>query len=44
LSHEKVLARVFELRDEVQAFLTTQEHMYAQVLGDDKWVAKLAHL
>jgi hypothetical protein len=39
-----VLTRVFELSDEVQVFLTLQEHELAESVSDDEWVAKLAHL
>jgi hypothetical protein len=28
----------------VQAFLTLQEHEYAQLLADDEWIAKLTYL
>jgi hypothetical protein len=44
VSCRKVLARVFELHDEVQSFLTLQEHECTQVIGDDQWVPKLTYL
>jgi hypothetical protein len=36
--------QVFELRDEVQAFLTLQEDEYAQLFAADEWIAKLSYL
>jgi uncharacterized membrane protein len=44
LSYGMVLSRVFYLHDELQAFLTLQEHEFAHLLADDEWIAKLAYL
>ena len=44
LSWGKVLARVYELREELKEFLTNQRSDYAQLLASDKWCAKLAYL
>ena len=40
----KVLARVYELREELKEFLTNQKSDYAQLLASDEWCAKLAYL
>lgn len=44
LSRGKVLTRMFELKEEVLAFLTIEGHEYADLFADDEWVSKLAYL
>ena len=44
LSQDKVLARVYELREEFKEFLTKQRSDYAQLLASDEWCGKLAYL
>ena len=40
----KVLAHVYELREELKEFLTNERSDYAQLLASDEWCAKLANL
>ena len=40
----KVLARVYELREELKEFLTNERSDYSQLLASDEWCAKLAYL
>ena len=44
LSRGKVLARVYELREELKEFLTNQRSDFAQLLASDKRCTKLAFL
>ena len=44
LSRVKVLAHVYELREELEEFLTNERSDYALLLASDKWSAKLAYL
>ena len=43
-SRGKVLARVYELREELKEFITNQRSDYAQLLASDKWLAYLADI
>ena len=43
-SWDKVLARVYELREELKEFLTNKRSDHAQLLASDEWCAKLAYL
>ena len=40
LSLVKVLARVYELREELKEFLTNEKSDHAQLLASDEWRAK----
>ena len=40
----KVLARVYELREELKVFLTNEGSDYAKPLASDEWCARLAYL
>ncbi|XP_041075539.1 SCAN domain-containing protein 3-like [Polyodon spathula] len=44
LSRGKTLQRLFELRDEVSAFLSEHSHPLVAVFEDTDWVARLAYL
>ena len=44
LSCGKVLARVYELREELKVFLTDERSDFSKLLGSDEWCAKLAYL
>ena len=44
LSQSKVLARVYELREELKVFLTNEGSDYAKLLASDEWCARLAYL
>ena len=44
LSWDKVLARVYKLREELKEFLTNERSDHAQLLASDKWCAKLTYL
>ena len=44
LSWGKVLARVYELREELKEFLTNERSNHAQLLASDEWCTKLAYL
>ena len=45
LSRGKVLARLFELRYEINQFLSSQNnHHLHQYLEDDRWISKVAHM
>ncbi|MBN3276356.1 ZBED5 protein, partial [Polyodon spathula] len=44
LSRGKTLQRLFELRDEVSAFLSEHSHPLVAVFEDTNWVARLAYL
>ena len=44
MSQGKVLARVYELREELKKFLTNQRSDYAQLHASDEWCAKLPYL
>ena len=35
---------MFELKEEVLAFLTIEGHEYADLFADDEWISKLAYL
>ena len=38
------VARVYELREELQVFLTNEGSDYAKLLASDEWCARLAYL
>ena len=40
----KVLARVYELQEELKVFLTNERSDYAKLLASDEWCARLAYL
>ena len=44
LSRGKVLARMYELREDLKQFLTNERSDYAQLLASEEWCAKLAYL
>ncbi|KAG9282105.1 zinc finger BED domain-containing protein 5-like [Astyanax mexicanus] len=44
LSRGKVIERVFELKDELRAFLTEHKPELAQYFSDPEWIARLAYL
>lgn len=44
LSRGRVLTRFYELKEEVQTFLTTQKHELAKFLNDEVWCNKVAFL
>lgn len=44
LSRGKVLAHVYELREELRVSLTNEGSDYAKLLASDEWCAKLAYL
>lgn len=44
LSRGKVLARVYELREELKAFLANEKNDDAKLLSNDEWCARLAYL
>ena len=44
LSRGKVLARVYELREELKEFLTNESPDHAQLLATNEWCAKLIYL
>ena len=44
LSREKVLTRLYELRDEVYLFLMVRKHKFASNLSDPGWIVKLLYL
>jgi len=44
LSRGKVLNRLFELRSEVQVFLSDSKHEFKSCFFDELWLAKLAYL
>ena len=44
LSRCKALARVYELREGLEVFLTNEGFDYAKLLASDEWCVRLAHL
>ena len=44
LSRGKVLSRVYELREELQCFLSAEQSKYAELFGDEYWCARLAYM
>ncbi|XP_067945198.1 zinc finger BED domain-containing protein 5-like [Watersipora subatra] len=44
LSRGKVLVRMYELRQELKKFLTTERLDYSNLLSSDEWCSKLAYL
>ncbi|KAM9319784.1 zinc finger BED domain-containing protein 5-like [Gastrophryne carolinensis] len=44
LSSGKVLARMYELREELKIFLTNERSDFSKLLASDAWCAKLAYL
>lgn len=44
LSCGKVLARLYELREELRVFLSAENSAHAELLGDAQWRSKLTYL